>query len=224
MRRAMMLIWGGTLLPFVLTVINGGPDGWLPHLAFHPLYVAFLGLGLWGARLVRTAGTTRAVRGLALTLMVVVGAATAGHLGEFVAVLRHGGLAADESVFEAPLHVWSATVTLPAVMLSIVLAGAVTVAAAAARSGRPGATLNRWVRTVHRLSSIGFVVAAPAAIAFSDVQVVGFVAIAALVVLLLTGLQMSVRHYSGRWRRRRHAAVAPSPTAEREGVLSDLLT
>lgn len=48
MRRALLLIWAGTAVPFVLTILNGGPDGWLPHLLFHPVYIAFLALAFWG--------------------------------------------------------------------------------------------------------------------------------------------------------------------------------
>ena len=48
MRRALVLMWVGFVLPFALTVVNGGPDGRLPHVLFHPFYVAFLAVGLGG--------------------------------------------------------------------------------------------------------------------------------------------------------------------------------
>jgi hypothetical protein len=130
MRRALLLIWAGTAIPFVLTIINGGPDGWLPHLLFHPAYVAFLALALWGVRKLRRISGSTVVRGLAAMLAVTAVAAVAGHLGEFVAVLLNGGLKANLTAFETPLHRWSATVTMPAVLLAVVLAAVLSVAAA----------------------------------------------------------------------------------------------
>lgn len=45
-----------------------------------------------------------------------------------MAVLLNGGLHVDETVFDTPLHYWSANVTVPAVMLAIVLAAVLSVA------------------------------------------------------------------------------------------------
>lgn len=200
MRRALVLMWVGMVLPFVLTVLNGGPDGWLPHVLFHPAYVAFLAVGLVGVRQLRSSSDSRAVRGLAAFAAAAAVLAVAGHAGEFVAVLQHGGWAAGESVFEMPLHMNSAIVTVPMVMLVIVLTAAATVAANA-RSVRTW--LNRWARVVHRWASLAFVVALPLVLVTGGTGPSGALAVVALAVLLLTGLQMSGRHYLGRWKRAR---------------------
>lgn len=225
MRRALLLIWAGTALPFVLTIVNGGPDGWLPHLLFHPLYIAFLVLALWGARDMRRVSGSTLVRGLGAVLAVTVVVATAGHIGEFMAVLMNGGLNADVTVFETPLHRWSANATVPALLLGLVLVVALSVAAPLKARQQPVApAVNRWSRSLHRWTSIVFLVVVPTALVLQDSTAVGVVGITAVVVLLLTGLQMNGRHYRARWRRRQartgHSDVStPSPrlTPERIG-------
>jgi L-asparagine transporter-like permease len=219
MRRALVLIWTGTVLPFLLTILNGGPDGWLPHLLFHPAYIVFLALGLWGVLSLRRTTESRTVKGLATILVVAAAAATVGHLGEFIAVLLNGGFAADETVFKVDLHLWSANVTVPMVMLAMVLAVAITVAAGLSRSANPGPAINRWTRTAHRWASLVFVTVLPLAFTLQDETAVAIVVVVAFAVLLLTGLQMSVRHYATRWRRRRRRSAAtrgPGPTADRQ--------
>jgi hypothetical protein len=138
MRRALVLMWVGFVLPFVLTVINGGPDGWLPHVLFHP--------SLTGA-----------------------------------------------------------SVTVPMVLLAIVLTVATTVTAwVVTRDAPVGPAYHRGVRTVHRWSSLGFTIAVPLLFAAQDSPVTAAQAVVTIVVLLLTGVQMSGRHYLIRWRRRRN--------------------
>ena len=70
MRRALVLMWLGLVLPFGLTMINGGPDGWLPHVLFHPTYIGFLAVGVVGARRLRRTTPSRALRGVAGTAIV----------------------------------------------------------------------------------------------------------------------------------------------------------
>jgi hypothetical protein len=205
MRRALVLMWVGFVLPFALTVVNGGPDGRLPHVLFHPFYVAFLAVGLVGVYRLRAGTDLRALRGLGLAAAVVAVVAAAGHLGELVAVLLGGGFHAGEEVFETPLHSTAASVTVPMVMLAILLTVATTITARVVTRDAPVApAYHRGVRTLHRWSSIGFVASVPLLLVVGDSPVPAGLAITTLVVLLLTGVQMSGRHYLVRWRRRRN--------------------
>ena len=84
----------------------GEGQSWF-HLAFH-----LIGLAL----------CTAAV----LTLRVLTWVATiafptwaVGHAGELFTVLTHGGVHADEHLFEHPVHVFFATIAVPAWMLSV---------------------------------------------------------------------------------------------------------
>jgi hypothetical protein len=204
MRRALVLMWVGFVLPFALTVVNGGPDGRLPHVLFHPSYVAFLVVGLVGVYRLRAGTDSRALRGLGLAAAVVAVVAAVGHLGELVAVLLGGGFRAGEEVFEAPLHGTAASVTVPMVMLAILLTVAATVTArVVTRDGSVAPAYHRGVRTLHRWSSIGFVASVPLLLVAGDSPVTAGLAVTTLVLLLLTGVQMSGRHYLVRWRRRR---------------------
>ena len=135
----------------------------------------------------------------------MAGVAAAGHLGELVAVLLGGGFHAGEEVFETPLHSTAASVTVPMVMLAILLTVATTITARVVTRDAPVApAYHRGVRTLHRWSSIGFVASVPLLLVVGDSPVPAGLAITTLVVLLLTGVQMSGRHYLVRWRRRRN--------------------
>jgi hypothetical protein len=204
MRRGLVLMWVGFVLPFALTVVNGGPDGWLAHVLFHPTYVAFLAVGVYGAHVLRTSTESRALRRLGTAAAAVAVVAAAGHLGEFVAVMLGGGLHAGEEVFRAPLHLTSANVTVPMVLLAIVLTVATTVTAwVVTRDAPVGPAYHRGVRTLHRWSSLGFSAVVPLLFVAQDAPVTAVLAVVTIVVLLLTGVQMSGRHYLVRWRRRR---------------------
>jgi hypothetical protein len=220
MRRGLLLMWAGTVLPFLLTIVNGGPDGRLPHLLSHPTYVGFLGVAIWGVRRVRAAATSRSVRGLATGVAIAAVAAMLGHFGEFIAVLQNGGFGADETVFDTPLHSWSANVTVPAILVAIVLTAATSVAAALARSPKPGATLNRGVRSLHRWTSVSFVLVLPLAFFLQEVQPITIVLLVAFGILLITGLQMSIRHYGHRWRRRQPPTTFNVTSNQRDSDLS----
>lgn len=215
MSRALVLLWVGVVVPFALTFVNGGPDGRLPHVLFHPAYMAFLAVGLIGVRLLRRASEVRALRRLATTIGIAMLLAMAGHTGEFLAVLLAGGMHADETVFEAPLHLISASVTVPAILVAILLVIAATITARIVARGKPlGAALNRGIRTAHRWTSLGFAGSIPLLLLFEDNATITAIPIAALVVMLLTGLQMSIRHYLTRWRRSRSRAQAHGSAPE----------
>lgn len=129
MHRAMVLLWIGIGLPFVLTIVVGGPDGLAPHLLFHLVYTALLIAGLIGALLLWTATPVRVMRGLAVALALVSIGAIAGNIGEAVAVAQHGGLDAGDAVYDVALHADSARITPLAIMLSVFLLAVTTIVA-----------------------------------------------------------------------------------------------
>lgn len=129
MHRAMVLLWVGIGLPFVLTIVVGGPDGLVPHVVFHLAYIAFLVAGLVGAILLWRATPVRVLRGYSVALALSTLAAIAGNAGEAVAVARNGGLRAGSSVYDVSLHVDSARLTVPAIMLSVLLLAVTTIVA-----------------------------------------------------------------------------------------------
>jgi hypothetical protein len=211
-------MWGGLVLPFVLTMINGGPDGWLPHVLFHPTYIAFLAVGVVGAVRLRRAAPSAAMRGLTGAAVITAVLAMGGHAGEFSVVVQQGGFAADESVFEEPLHQAAAALTVPMVMLAILCTIAASVVANVVARGRPvGPTISRGLRVTHRWTSVLFVVTLPLALLLSESAWATAPPIVFLVVMLITGVQMSIRHYLTRWRRRhtsRSAARAAALTSQ----------
>ena len=132
MGRRLVLLWALIPLPFWVTVTTGGPGGLLRHAVFHPVYVMLLiGAILLLLRL-RSAADTRVVRGFALAVVFAQGAAIAGMVGEEIAVLQHGGLSASREVFRDPLHMVSAAVTIPGLLLSQILLIVVTIASVVA--------------------------------------------------------------------------------------------
>jgi hypothetical protein len=212
-------MWCGLVLPFILTMINGGPDGWLPHVLFHPTYIALLAVGVVGAVRLRRSTPSGVVRGLAVAAIVTAVLAMAGHAGEFSVVVQQGGFAADESVFEEPLHQAAATLTVPMVMLAILCTVAASVVANLVARGRPvGPTVSRALRVTHRWTSVLFVLTLPLALTLAESAWATTPPIVFFVVMLITGVQMSIRHYLTRWRRRhasrlalRAATLAPQP-------------
>lgn len=141
MNRRLVVIWALIALPFWLTAATGGPGGetipvpgaavgrLLPHAVYHPIYVVILiGAILFLLRL-RSAMHSRVVRGVALSLVVAQAAAIVGMVGEEIALLQHGGLAAGKEVFKEPLHMFSAYVTEPALLASQILLIVTTIAA-----------------------------------------------------------------------------------------------
>lgn len=129
MHRAMVLLWVGIGLPFVLSIVIGGPDGLAPHLVFHLVYTGFLVVGLVGAVLLWLATPVRVLRGMSVALALVTVAAIVGHVGETLAVAQNGGLDAGSSVYDVSLHVDSAMITVPALMLSVLLLAFTTIIA-----------------------------------------------------------------------------------------------
>jgi hypothetical protein len=129
MGRRLVVLWALIALPFWVTAMTGGPDGLLPHAVFHPVYFMFLIGAILVLLRLRSATGSRVVRGVAIALIVAQAAAISGTVGEEIAVLQHGGLSAGREVFEEPLHMLSAWLTLPGVLLSQILLILLTIAA-----------------------------------------------------------------------------------------------
>ena len=141
MSRKLVVIWALIALPFWLTAATGGPGGetipvpgasvgrLLPHAAYHPVYVVILIVAIIYLLRLRTATHYRVVRGVAVALVVAQAAAILGMVGEEIALLQHGGLAATKEVFKDPLHMFSAFVTEPALLVSQILLIVMTIAA-----------------------------------------------------------------------------------------------
>ena len=105
------------------------------------------------------------------------------------------------------------------VMLAILCTVAVSVIANLVANGRPvGPTVSRGIRVTHRWTSVLFVVTLPLALILGESAWATTPTIVFLVVMLVTGVQMSTRHYLTRWRRHtarsalRDATVTPEPT------------
>jgi hypothetical protein len=132
MGRRLVVLWALIPLPFWVTIATGGPDGLLRHAVFHPVYVMLLIGAILLLRRLRSATDSRVVRGFALAVVVAQAAAIAGMIGEEIAVLQHGGLSAGREVFQDPLHMRSAWITIPGLLSSQILLIALTIAAVVA--------------------------------------------------------------------------------------------
>ena len=132
MGRRLVVLWALIPLPFWVSLATGGPDGLLPHAVFHPVYFLFLIGAILGLLRLRSATDSRVVRGFALAVVLAQAAAITGMVGEEIAVLQHGGLSAGREVFRVPLHLWSARLTVPALLLSQILLIVLTIASVVA--------------------------------------------------------------------------------------------
>ncbi len=129
MAPRLFALWALIAGPFWFSAATGGPDGLHLHAVFHPVYISFAVGAILVLLGLRSATSSRAVRGLTLALVIAQAAAIAGQVGEEIAVLQHGGLSAGKEVFENPLHMTSAWVTIPGLLASQILLIAVTIAA-----------------------------------------------------------------------------------------------
>lgn len=121
MGRMLIALWALIAGPFWFSAATGGPDGLHLHALFHIVYILFaIGAILLLLR-VRPATDSRLVRGVATGLVVAQAAAIVGQVGEEIAVFQHGGFSAGREVFEAPLHLVSASLTIPGLLLSQIL-------------------------------------------------------------------------------------------------------
>lgn len=123
------MLWALIAFPFWLSAATGGPDGLHLHAVFHPVYIMFAIGAILALQSLRSATGSRGMRRVALALIVAQAAAIVGQIGEEIAVLQHGGLSAGRDVFEDPLHLVSASLTIPGLLLSQILLIVLTVAA-----------------------------------------------------------------------------------------------
>jgi hypothetical protein len=128
MGRRLIALWALIAGPFWFSAATGGPDGLHLHALFHIVYVLFAIGAILVLLRVRSATDSRVVRGVATALVVAQAAAIAGQVGEEIAVFQHGGFSAGRDVFEAPLHLVSASLTIPGLLLSQVLLIVITIA------------------------------------------------------------------------------------------------
>jgi len=119
----------------VLVSIGGSP----------PIAILFAIAAIVALLRLRPVTVSRTVRGVSLALVLAQAAAIAGQVGEEIAVLQHGGLSAGKDVFEDPLHMTSAWVTIPGLLLSQILLIVLTIAALLAMraEGRRSASLHQ---------------------------------------------------------------------------------
>ena len=141
MIRRLVVLWLLIALPFWLTAATGGPGGetlpvpgavvgrLLPHGAYHPVYIVILAGAILTLLRLRSTTASRVVHRLAVALLIAQAAAIVGMVGEEIAVLQNGGLSAGKDVFKEPLHMASALVTEPALIVSQVLLIGITIAA-----------------------------------------------------------------------------------------------
>jgi hypothetical protein len=133
MIRRLVVLWLLVALPFWLTPATGGPGGetldvpgaaigrLMPHAVFHAVYIAILIAAITAIWRLRDGSQSGVIRGVAVALAIAQAAAIAGMVGEEIAVFQNGGLSAGKDVFVQPLHVGSAWVTEPALIVSQVL-------------------------------------------------------------------------------------------------------
>ena len=132
--RRFALLWALVALPFAvgsLLVGSRATDTFLSHAVFHAVYPVVAASAIFVLLRLRSSVTaSRVMRGLFVALIIVQAAVLLGHLGEEIAVLRHGAMAAPGSLFTAADHNFAAHVTVPGLLLSQLLLIATTITAA----------------------------------------------------------------------------------------------
>ncbi len=138
MARMLFALWALIAGPFWFSAATGGPDGLHLHALFHIVYVLFAIGAILILLRVRPATDSGLVRGVATGLVVAQAAAIVGQVGEEIAVFQHGGFSAGREVFEAPLHLVSASLTIPGLLLSQILLIVITIAGVMAMRAEQG--------------------------------------------------------------------------------------
>ena len=109
------LLVAAVALPFIF--LGEGPS-WF-HLVFHLLGIALCTVAVLTLRSVRRNAASRTLRVLTWISTVAFLAWLIGHAGELATVVTHGGAHADQALFENPVHVFFATIAVPAWMTSV---------------------------------------------------------------------------------------------------------
>ena len=105
-----------TGLPFIF-LREDGPRSY--HLVFHLLGITVCAVGVVVLREVRRAAASTTLRVLTWVSTVTMIGWMVGHLGELVTVLTHGGAHADHDLFQHPVHLFFATIAVPAWMATV---------------------------------------------------------------------------------------------------------
>ncbi|MET0734174.1 MAG: hypothetical protein ABWY55_00800, partial [Microbacterium sp.] len=98
------LLWLSMVVPATFAVAIGGPVGLLPHVVFHPIYIAFLCASIALALWLRRGTTHRGIRVLALLVAAFSAIAIVGQVGEEFVVVSHGGMHAPDELLEEADH------------------------------------------------------------------------------------------------------------------------
>jgi hypothetical protein len=133
MTRKVLAMWTLVALPFSVgsvLVATAATNAFLPHAVFHAVYPIVAASAIVVLLRFRSWSVSNVMRGLVIALIIAQAAVMLGHLGEEVAVLRHGAMAVPGSLFTAPDHMMAARVTVPGLLISQLLLIAVTVTAA----------------------------------------------------------------------------------------------
>lgn len=102
-------------LPFIF--LGEGPS-WF-HLVFHLLGIALCTVAVLTLRSIRRHAASKTLRVLTWIGTVAFLAWLIGHAGELVTVVTHGGAHADQTLFENPVHLFFASIAVPAWMTSV---------------------------------------------------------------------------------------------------------
>lgn len=117
--RRLALLGGVLIVSIVLPFIFLGEGPSWFHLAFHLIGLALCTAAVLTLRAVRRAAVSKTLRVMTWVATIAFLAWAVGHAGELFTVLTHGGAHADEHLFEHPVHVFFATIAVPAWMLSV---------------------------------------------------------------------------------------------------------
>ena len=129
----MIPVWAIVALPFAVgsvLIVTGATDAFLSHAVFHAVYPIVAASAIVVLLRLRSWSSSNVMRALVIALIIAQAAVLLGHLGEEIAVLKHGPMAAPGSVFKARDHIMAANVTVPGLIISQLLLIALTITAA----------------------------------------------------------------------------------------------
>jgi len=135
------LVWLSMVVPAFAAVAIGGPVGLLPHVVFHPIYLACLVVTIVLAWRLRASTAHRGIRVLAAVVAVTSAIAFVGQAGEEAVVIAHGGMDAPDHLLEEADHLgWAIVGMLGGLFPSMFAISALSVVAGVSllRSGRRG--------------------------------------------------------------------------------------
>ena len=133
-------VWLAILVPFVITILANGPVGGLiPHGTYHLVYAVIVLLAIYAVLTWRSSSTSKNARLLMLLIAVLQSLAVVGHIGEWASTLsdahyEEAGIGLVQG--NETLHTTFASITVPALALSIVLLIAATVVSSRKDGGR----------------------------------------------------------------------------------------